>query len=61
MNREQREQTWIDLGLIGAIEIMDASCLLAARLNEEHTSSEQAYKFLMSSIANDIINNRTLP
>lgn len=58
MNREQREQTWIDLGLLGSLEMMDASCSLAERLEEKHMSDEQAYTALMGDIAHDIIAKR---
>lgn len=59
MNREQREQTWIDLGLAGALEMMDASCSLAERLTETHIGNPAAYRDLMVSIAAEIVNNRS--
>ena len=58
MNREQREQAWIDLGLLGSLEMMDASCTLADRLTEKHIQNPAAYGALMETIAHDIIVKR---
>lgn len=58
MNREQREQAWMILGLVGAVEMMDASCSLADRLTEEHVNNRSAYISLMQTIANEIIGQR---
>lgn len=53
-----REQAWIDLGLLGALEMMDASCTLADRLTEEHIQNPSAYGALMETIAHEIISKR---
>jgi hypothetical protein len=58
MNREQREQIWISLGLQGALELMDAACSMAERLTEEHVNNRTLAHELMASIANEIIGKR---
>lgn len=58
MNREQRERMWISLGLLGSLEMMDASCSLAERLEEKHVHDSQAYSTLMGDIAREIISKR---
>lgn len=58
MNREQREQAWINYGLLGAFEMMEASCLLCDRLGEEHMNNRSLYLALMETIANEIIEQR---
>lgn len=50
-----REQIWIELGLRGALEMMDASCEMCERLSEEHIGNPSAMHELMSDIASDII------
>jgi hypothetical protein len=54
----ERELIWLDLGLLGALEMMDASCMMADRLSEEHVRNPAAYGALMESIAHEIIIKR---
>jgi len=58
MNREQREQIWISLGLQGALELMDASCSLCERLTEECVENPAVKDALIRTIAAEIIRNR---
>ena len=58
MNHEQREQIWIDLGLQGALELMDASCSLCERLTEECVENPAVKDALIRTIAAEIIRNR---
>lgn len=47
------ESMWISLGLRGALEMMDASCTLAERLDTNGITNE-----LCRTIANEIISRR---
>lgn len=54
----EREKIWLDLGLLGALEMMDASCTMAERLNEEHIGNPIAMRQLMETIAAEIVGKR---
>lgn len=47
------ENMWISLGLRGALEMMDASCTLAERLDSNGITNE-----LCVTIANEIVSKR---
>jgi hypothetical protein len=52
------EKIWMDLGLQGALEMMDASCSLCERLTEECVTNPPVKDALIQSIAAEIIGNR---
>ena len=58
MTSEQREHAWMILGLKGAFEMMEASCLLSERITEDHLNNHSLTISLMRSIAGEIIKNR---
>jgi hypothetical protein len=52
------EKIWMDLGLQGAFEMMDASCSLCEKLTEECIENKVVKDALIQSIASEIIANR---
>ena len=54
------EKIWMNLGLQGAFEMMDASCSLCERLTEECVENPAVKDALIQSIAAEIISGRQL-
>jgi hypothetical protein len=52
------EKIWMSLGLQGAFEMMDASCMMCERLTEECVENPSVKDALIRSIAAEIIGNR---
>lgn len=52
------EKIWMDMGLQGALEMMDASCSLCERLTEECVVNPEVKSALIRSIAAEIIGSR---